>query len=157
MKKILTMIMSVLICLVANAQEVHGYSMAIANELSEQNFIVLESGYGTMKDADNKDFDVFVVKMAAPNFYEEETTRFIITSVLSWRNNVKMVFPWTKKSYGSRADYCVGDDTELYVAVSNNGYEIMIVEFINSNLKKALHKTPKKKASGKSKRRSRKH
>ena len=135
----------------AFAQEVHGYSMVIANDLSDFDFIVTSHGYY------NDSSYIYLVSMETSNFYDEELTCMTITTVLGKYSDIIRIEPW------SRTDSCISstyriDDTLLLINIFENskdsygqsqGCTVCIGEGIIPYWKKAKYTTKKKRTSKK--------
>lgn len=124
MKKILTVIMFVVICLVANAQEVHGYNKVFVHELTSVGFLVTDSGY-TRENLDDDVPDTYRVMLLTPSYYNEEQTRLAIVTLLNRYEDVILTQPWQTVSYkkgkcdGSVAAYKLCDDTQLTIFIAD--------------------------------------
>ena len=133
MKKILTVIMFVFICLVANAQEIHGYSDVIANDL-----VSLEYGYDyiiTKKEIKEDDgVIVYDVRLeVTDSHHSEDLTRNDITIVISRYEDIEVESPWLlKRSGGVTAVYRI-DDTTLFVGIICDGKRIWLREYITNS------------------------
>ena len=124
MKKILTMIIFVFICLAANAQDIHGYSNAIANELvSKHDFTI------TNKDI-KKDGRMYEIELETP--YADEYLAYIITYIIKQYEDIEVETPWRSNGiYVATAEYRI-DDTTLYVIISA-GERVIFREWITNN------------------------
>lgn len=175
MKKILTVFMFVLICLGTNAQEVHGYSNMIAEKLNSVGFTTLK-GYGMETSLSHKGesfcgSDVFYIKsytytvyLSTPKNYGLEQTRLTIDSLLQHR---MITYDWKTKPF---SDFPNASETFAMYLLGDTLICVFIIDAVETEdsytqdyCTVALYeciigkKTPNKKASGKSKRRSRKH
>lgn len=113
MKNIFAVIMFVFICLVANAQEVHGYSNDIATELSSEGFIVKEIGYIL-------DTDTIEAVLKTPTHYDEELTRLVILRTMKNYEDIRLIQPWKKwlsKYDGSTATYQLPNGKRLVIFI----------------------------------------
>ena len=72
-----------LFSLSSQAQEIHGYSMVIANELSDHNFIITKRGFI------NDDESIYYVHMKTSDFYDDDLTRMTITTVLGLYSDIQ--------------------------------------------------------------------
>lgn len=154
---LLTFLLALSICEQVKSQDVHGYSMVLANELSDHNFIVTDRGYVDT-------VDLYKVRLETPDFYDEELTRTVITSVLAGYSDVKRYEPW-ERSYGgtSSSSYRI-NDTELDISIFehstdsyglNQGCTVLLFEFINPDwIKSKSTGTKKKKTTKSSKKKS---
>lgn len=112
-KSILTIIMLVFIGLAANAQEVHGYSNAIATELSSEGFLVKKIGY--ILDTDTIEADI-----KTPTHYDEELTRLAILRTMKNYEDIRLIQPWKKwgsKYDGSTATYQLPNGKRLVIFI----------------------------------------
>lgn len=135
----------------AFAQEVHGYSMVIANDLSDHNFIVTSNGYA------NDSSYLYVVRMETSDYYDEDLARLAITTELGKYSDIKRIEPWSRSGGWTVSTYRI-NDTELSISIYENskdsyglprGCTIHIYEFINPDWKKAKSTSKKKRASKK--------
>lgn len=135
----------------AFAQEVHGYSMVIANDLSDHNFIVTSNGYA------NDSSYLYVVRMETSDYYDEDLARLAITTELGKYSDIKRIEPWSRSGGWTESTYRI-NDTELSISIYENskdsyglprGCTIHIYEFINPDWKKAKSTSKKKRASKK--------
>ena len=135
----------------AFAQEVHGYSSVIANDLSDHNFIVTDHGYT------NDSSYVYGVSMKTPRIYDEELTRMTITTELGKYSDIIRIYPWSRTESYTKSGYRI-DDTILIIEIFENskdscglpqGCSVYIGEVINPNWKKAKYMTKKKRTSKK--------
>lgn len=138
------------------AQEVHGYGMLIANDLSDHNFIVTSHGYA------NDSSYLYIVRLETSDFYDEDLARLAITTELSKYSDVKRIEPWSRSGGWTESTYRI-NDTELSVSIYENskdsyglprGCTVHIYEYINSDWKKAkttskMKRTSKKKSTRK--------
>lgn len=102
---------------VSSAQDLHGYSMAIANKLSDDSFVVTSRGF--LSDSES----MYCIHMDTPEFYDEELTRFTISMLLSGYSDVKRVTPWESSYTGSECTYRIGD-TELSISIYDRGTDL---------------------------------
>lgn len=135
----------------AFAQEVHGYGMGIANDLSDHNFIVTSHGYV------NDSSYLYEVRMETLDYYDEELARMAITTELGKYSDIKRIEPWSRSGSLTESTYRIYD-TELSIIIYENskdsyglprGCSIYIYEFINPDWKKAKYTTKKKRTSKK--------
>ena len=135
----------------AFAQEVHGYGMVIANDLSDHNFLVTSHGYA------NDSSYLYVVRMETSDFYDEDLARMAISTELSKYSDVKRIEPWSRSGGWTESTYRI-NDTELSISIYENskdsyglprGCTVHIYEFINSDWKKAKSTSKKKRTSKK--------
>lgn len=149
----LSILLVFFICEQAKSQDVHGYSMVIANDLSDHNFIVTYRGYVDT-------VDLYKVRLETPDFYDEELTRTVITNVMAAYSDVKRYEPW-ERSYGgtSSSSYRI-IDTELDISIFehstdsyglNQGCTVLLFEFINPDWIKSKPTGTKKKKTTKKK------
>ena len=144
-----------LFCITATAQELHGYSMVIANDLSDHNFIITERSFI------DDDESIYCIHIRTPEFYDESLARLTVTTVMGHYSDVKRITPW-EGSYGSSESTYRINDTELEITISDLGedYEglprgcrVTIYENINpkwvkkSGTSKRKSTTSKKKTS----------
>ena len=135
----------------ASAQIIHGYSMAIANELSDHNFIITDRGF--IDDGES----IYCVYMKTSDFYDEDLTRMTITTALMLYSDVKRVTPW-EGSYGSSESTYRINDTEIEIHISDlgtdydgmpRGCSVSIYESINPNWVKKSSSSKRKNSSHK--------
>lgn len=135
----------------AFAQEVHGYGMLIANDLSDHNFLVTSHGYA------NDSSYLYVVRMETSDFYDEDLARMAISTELGKYTDVKRIEPWSRSGGWTESTYRI-NDTELSISIYENskdsyglprGCTVHIYEFINPDWKKAKSTTKKKRTSKK--------
>lgn len=138
MKKIFTVIMVVFACLAINAQEVHGYSNAIAKKLDSVGFGVIERGYSTdvtgkisAKLGENDKYypksDVYGVMLATPKYYDLEQSQIAIENVLNQYSDVRLVVLWQTTPHifsafpSAKHTYAVYqcDDTVIFIGIVN--------------------------------------
>lgn len=133
----------------AFAQEVHGYGMLIANDLSDHNFLVTSHGYA------NDSSYLYVVRMETSDFYDEDLARMAISTELSKYSDVKRIEPWSRSGGWTESTYRI-NDTELSISIYENskdsyglprGCTVHIYEFINSDWKKAKTTSKKKRTT----------
>ena len=131
----------------AFAQEVHGYGMLIANDLSDHNFLVTSHGYA------NDSSYLYVVRMETSDFYDEDLARMAISTELGKYTDVKRIEPWSRSGGWTESTY-----SELSISIYENskdsyglsrGCTIHIYEFINPVWKKAKSTSKKKRTSKK--------
>lgn len=134
------------------AQEVHGYGMVIANNLSDHNFIVTKRGYV------NDSSYLYSIRLETSDFYDEDLARMAITTELSQYSDVKRIEPWSRSGGWTESTYRI-NDTELSISIYENskdsyglpqGCTVYIYEVINPDWKKA-NSTAKKKRTSKKK------
>lgn len=135
----------------AFAQEVHGYGMVIANDLSDNCFIVKYNG------CINDSSHLYAVKMEVPSYYDEELTLMTITTELSKYSDLERITSWKRYGQFTESTYRIYD-TELSIIIfyenedsygESRGFKVIITETINPHWKKAKHTTKKKRTSKK--------
>ncbi len=140
-----------LFSLSSQAQEIHGYSMVIANELSDHNFIITKRGFI------NDDESIYCVHMKTSDFYDEDLTRMTITTVLGLYSDIKRVTPW-EGDYGSSESTFRINDTEIDIHISDlgtdydgmpQGCRVSIYENINPDWVKKSGSSKRKSTSSK--------
>ena len=151
-----TVLLSFVMSEQAKSQDVHGYAMVLANELSDHNFIVTNHGYV------NDTVDLYEVRLETPEFYDEELTRTVITSVMSGYSDVKRYEPWERSYGGTSSSYRI-NDTKLDISIFehstdsyglNQGCTVLLFEFINPDWVKSKYTGTKKKTTKPSKKKS---
>lgn len=135
----------------AFAQEVHGYGMLIANDLSDDDFIVTDHKYI------NDSSYIYAVRMETPRYYDEELTRMTITTELGKYSDIIRIDPWARTESYTKSGYRI-DDTLLVITIYENskdsygqsrGCTVYIGEHINPYWKKSKYTTKKKRTSKK--------
>ena len=134
----------------AFSQEVYGYGMVIANDLSDDDFIITSHGY------DDSSY-VYVVSMKTPRIYDEELTRMTITRELGKYSDIIRIEPWSRTECFTTSTYRIYDTLLLIYMFENSkdsyglsqGCTVCIYEHINPNWKKAKYTTKKKRTSKK--------
>lgn len=143
--------LSMVLGIKAFAQEVHGYGMLIANDLSDFDFIVTDHGYT------NDSSYVYVVSMKTPRYYDEELTRMTITRELGKYSDIIRIEPWSRTESYTKSFYRI-DDTLLVITIDENskdsygqsqGCTVCIGEDIIPYWKNAKYTTKKKRTSKK--------
>jgi len=148
--------LSMVLGIKAFAQEVHGYSSVIANDLSDHNFIVTGHGYLDPKYFNDSTY-VYAVDMETLRSYDEEMTRVVITTELDKYRDIIIIEPWTRTESFTASAYRI-DDTVLSIFIIENskdsygrsqGCTVYIHEWIIPQLKKVKYTTKKKRTSKK--------
>ena len=135
----------------AFAQEVHGYGMVIANDLSDFDFIVTDHEYI------NDSSYLYGVRMETSDFYDEDLTRRVITTVLGKYSDIIRISPWSRTESYTKSGYRI-DDTLLVITIYENskdsygrsqGCTVCIGEEIIPYWKNTKYTTKKKRTSKK--------
>ena len=135
----------------AFSQEVHGYGMVIANDLSDDDFIVTDHEYI------NDSSYLYGVRMETPRIYDEELTRMTITRELGKYSDIIRIEPWQRTESYTKSAYRI-DDTLLLITIYENskdsyglpqGCTVCIGEDIIPYWKNAKYTTKKKRTSKK--------
>lgn len=135
----------------AFAQEVHGYGMLIANDLSDDDFIVTDHEYF------NDSSYAYGVSMETPRYYDEELTRMTITTELGKYSDIIRISPWSRTESYTKSSYRI-DDTLLVIVIYENskdsygrsqGCNVWIAEEILPHWKNTKYTTKKKRTSKK--------